>query len=447
MLKNFKEAQDYIYSYITERPNPFVGGEGLKRTVHFLDLLGNPQEAYKVIHIAGTSGKGSTAFYTSKLFHALGFRTGLHLSPHLIDLRERFMINNAFIPEEKFVSYLNSIIPFAQQMEKTEFGKLSYFELLVSLAFYVYREEKVDYAVVETGMGGWYDGTNTVQSASKTAVITAIGLDHTEILGKTEEEITLHKAKIIKTGNTVVAHANTPSVRAVIEGEAQEQHAGIVWVRPGETVSDVRTTEEGILFNYRQGSRELTDISIPTHARYQAENAGIALSVLYALADRDGFAVDEATVRNALKGTGFKGRMEEFEKDGKRIILDGAHNPQKMEAFLDSLVKAYSDKSFHFLVAFKKRKDYKSMLSLIGKVAKSITFTGFYLDTQDSRHLSEIPDELLAESVADGYKNTCAITDPVDAFNGLLNNMKNEDIAVVTGSLYLLSCLYPRIRP
>lgn len=446
MISTFEQAQEYLYSFISDIPNPFVGGRGLERITAFLQLIGNPQDQLKVVHVAGTSGKGSTAFYISTLLRGSGFKVGLHVSPHLADIRERFQINNSFLTHNKFIKYLNMLTPAVSQMEKTEVGKPSYFELLVSLSFFIFHNERVDYAVMETGLGGQYDATNAVNRQDKTAVITPVGFDHMSVLGNNIEDIARHKAKIIRGNNLAVAHWNSKPVRDVIETQSRYENATLVYVRKHEAYSEPKITREGVRFDFHHKNVKLKEITLATRAMYQAENASVALTVLTELGLRDKFNIREDRIRELLGTCKFPGRMEELEMDGTRLILDGAHNPQKMEAFIASLTKAYPKHSFHFLIAFKKSKDYSTMLELITPYAKSITFTKFILDNQDMHHKSEPPEMLLAYLTRTGYAAGCAVENPFEAFDGLRKNTDKKDIIVVTGSLYLLSCLYAHIH-
>lgn len=445
MFKTQEDILKYLYSYIRMDSRPFDPDLGLKRTFRFLELLENPQDKLKVIHIAGTSGKGSTAYYLSRLLASQGFKTGLHISPHLVDLRERFQVNNTLISVGKMGKYLEEMKPVIDGMDRENLGRISYFEILVGLAFFMFEREGVDYAVVETGFGGQHDATNTVHSENKVAVLTKIGLDHTDLLGSTVEEITSKKAKIIHPDNMAVANWNTPSIREVIEKEAKAQGVKVDYVKPGETFYDIRQTEKGALFNFRSGSILLKDLQLSTPALYQAENAATALEVLTCLSRRDGFRIRENALREALSHGSFAGRMEALKVNGKTVILDGAHNPQKMEAFLDSLNKAFPDRKSDMLIAFKKGKNYRDMLKQLTAVARSITATRFRLDIQDSHHQSEEPENILRELNHMQFAKGCSVGDPVKAFDGLMQ-APGTSFIVVTGSLYLLSCLHTHIH-
>ncbi len=166
-IKTLSQFEAYLKTRIPTREALFVGDLGLQRAKYFMRLLGNPQNKLKVIHIAGTSGKGSTAYLTSQLLQSQGFRVGLSISPHIFDIRERIQINNQLPTEKLILGYFNQILPTIEKMEKCRYGTPTYFEILVGLAYYIFAKEKLDYAVIETGLGGRLDGTNTVTNKNK----------------------------------------------------------------------------------------------------------------------------------------------------------------------------------------------------------------------------------------------------------------------------------------
>ena len=174
-LRNLKEVEEFLFDQIPSFEKRKVPGQvGLDRTKYLMKLLGDPQEKIKIIHIAGTSGKGSTAHYLSQLLGCHGFKVGLSLSPHLVDIRERAQVGGKLLSEKKFVGYMNTLLTAFNKMKKYEYGTPTYFELVQALAFLAFYKERVDYAVIETGMGGTYDATNVVKNNSKMALITKL---------------------------------------------------------------------------------------------------------------------------------------------------------------------------------------------------------------------------------------------------------------------------------
>jgi dihydrofolate synthase/folylpolyglutamate synthase len=394
-----------------------------------LKLLGSPQDKLKVIHIAGTSGKGSTCYLISRLLAAHGFKVGLHLSPHLTDVRERFQLNNKMISKRKFVFYLNQIIPVVNQVEKSKYRELSYFEILVGLAFHIFFKERVDYAVMETGLGGWYDATNVVDRADKLAVITKIGYDHTKILGKTLAKIALQKAMIIHKNNLAISINQKSEAAKVIKKVAEKNQAKLYFItaqRHREFISGSRN-EFGMI-----------------NIHYQKENISLALEALKVLARRDRFIIDNNKVNKALLTAHFPGRFDVKKINGKTVIFDGAHNPQKMKALTKSLTVLFPKQKFNFLLAFKKGKDFQAMLNYIVSHAEKIIASQFMVDSQDSVLQPEKP-EIIGEKLGKiGYKNYEIIDELDKAFQVILD--EKEKIIVVTGSLYLLSSFFNNFK-
>lgn len=415
-IKNFTEAQEYLLLQVPKLlKRRYPAQKGLDRQKYLLFLLNNPQNHLQVIHVAGTSGKGSTCYLISTILKSLGFKVGLHLSPHLIDLRERVQINNDLIDKRKFVNYLNQIIPAVEKVKLTEFGNPTFFEIMVALAFYVFYREKVVYAVMETGMGGLYDGTNAVDNTTKIAVLTKIGLDHTNILGKTIKSIAKQKAGIIQKGNLTISTNQRKDAEKVIKEAVKRQGVKLIHPRGGQEV------KLGML------------------GEYQQENASLALEVVKRLSERDHFKLDKQRISMALKNAYFPGRFDVVKKNDKTIILDGAHNGQKMASFISSLKKEYKGEKFNFLIAFKKDKDYQKMLRYIVKIAQVIVITRFYI-IQDMAIKSEDPKEIAAILKYLKFENYIIEEDYKKAFN---KSLDFPGKLVVTGSLYLLSKIYP----
>jgi len=448
-IQSFDEAIRYLNSFIDLKKGKSykLNVDSIKRMDLLLQIMGSPQNKVKIVHIAGTSGKGSTAYYVSRLLHSCGFKVGLHVSPHLIDARERCQIDNEFISEEEYVFYVNKLVQYVSLMDVTKLGPPTYFELHLALAYLVFYEKKVNYAVTETGCGGWFDGTNAVTREDKISVITRIGLDHMNLLGNSLSKITLQKAKIIQNNNIVIACWNNISVRSIIESIVKEKKASLTYVQNGSHYSHIKTVNNGVVFSYAFNKKiHFENLFLSTLARYQVENASIALSTVLLIGRRDLFQISENSIRQVFKDYTFAGRMEIFEINGTQIVLDGAHNPQKMRAFLLSLKKAFPKLQRNYIVAFKEGKNAKQMIDMIGPTAHSIMMTNFFIDVMDMGHGSQNPLQLSLE-INNILKNRIKTNpNPMKAFEAVLAQTKKNEIIIVTGSLYLISCLYNYIR-
>ncbi|MFA6390601.1 MAG: Mur ligase family protein, partial [Patescibacteria group bacterium] len=337
-------------------------------------------------------------------------------SPHLTDVTERFQINNQIISQKELVFYLNKIIPIIKMAGQTFLGQLTYFEILVGLAYLIFYEKKVDYAVIETGLGGKYDGTNVVFRSDKLSVLTKIGLDHTDILGKTIEEITLQKASIINKKSQAISINQDQKAEKIIKEVAEKKQSKILFI-----------------------GRDLIYQTLVKHiglfGEYQKENAGLALAAVNYLSQRDGFKLDKEKIKIVFQTAYFPGRFDIKKINKKTVIFDGAHNPQKMKAFIDSIVKKYPNKKFNFLIAFKKGKDYQEMLKIIIPQADLIVLTSFFTKDQDLINKSVDPVEIKL--------NAKIIPDLKKAWKYILD--KKEPI-VVTGSLYLIGEIYHLLK-
>ncbi len=423
-MHSYQQLLNYLYTFIPERTSlKFSGIKGIYRTKYLLKLLNNPQEKLRVVHVAGTSGKGSTSYLISILLKAHGFKTGLQVSPHLVDIRERFQINNQFISQEKFVATFQKIRPTIEKAKETEWGRLTYFEILTAFTFYYFWQEKVDFCVMETGLGGLYDGTNVVGNPDKLAVITRIGLDHQWILGKTLSAIAAQKAGIIQKGNEVVTIGQKSPVMKVFEQAAKKQDAKLHVVQINK------------------------NLQLSLVGDYQKENASLALAAVYLLSKKHHYAYDKIVTDQVLSCARFPGRFEVYKTKYRQIIIDGAHNPQKMKAFTESLKKIYPGQTFDFLLSFSRSKDQVStlrgMLRYIVPPARKIYVTDFQLAGQDLLHQSVNTAKIVKIIEQLGHKHYKIIAND----RHLLDLLKVDGHPlVITGSLYFIGSIYQELK-
>lgn len=444
-IKTFSQAIEYLNSYIPEgKEFKFPGNHGLLRTKYLLKLLGEPQHKVKIIHVAGTSGKGSTCYLISQLIGGLGQSVGLSLSPHLLDIRERFMVNNKLISKSDFCKYLSEICTAVESMESTKFGRPTYFELTAVLAYYIFAKLKLDCAVMETGLGGMYDATNVVESVDKLAVITRIGHDHTMILGKTLSLIAAQKAGIIQDRNIVITIDQNRRALDVIREAAKAKKAQIHVV--GKSNSQNITLTPRPKFDFVFDDCFVRDISLGMSGSFQVENCTLALSGVAAIAKRDGFIFDNLKIKTVLANVQFLGRMQVIQTKGSEVVIDGAHNPQKMAAFTKSLKQYYPGQKFSFLIAFKRGKDYLDILRYVVPLAKQIIVTSFFNQTKEQGMAVIAEDtEVITRTLKQlNFSNYEVCEDNRVAFD---KQLVASGLKVVTGSLYLLSDVYPILVP
>ncbi len=440
-IQNYKQALEYLYKSIPKGKYRYPGELGLSRQKFILNCLGNPQNSYPVIHIAGTSGKGSTASYLSHLLANHGFKTGLTVSPHIFDIKERVQINNKLISQKDFVLLLNKVIPAIEKTKTSGLGNPTYFEILVAifyLAFYYYH---VDYAVIETGMGGLMDGTNIIDSKNKIAVITKLGLDHTNVLGSTIGKIAIQKAGIIKSQNTVLSLWPVKAAKLVIDKAAKDNQSSLSYIKKGINYKNIKLAKKGLTYTYCFDNLVLKKLLINTIALYQVENSALALSVLKTISNRDNFQINQKIVKKTLANFKFLGRMDVSKTNNSTIVYDGAHNPQKMSAFIKSLKFSFPQKDFVFVVAFKQKKEAKKMLKEILPIAKKIILTSFIVTDQDMVAISQTQDYLIKILRDLNFDKYQIISNPNLAIK---KATKDSNLVAITGSLYLLNKIYKK---
>ena len=307
MFSNTVDAENYVMSRRGK-------GTGLARFREILAAYGSPQDAVRTIHVAGTNGKGSTCNFLKDIFMALGYRTGLFTSPHLDEHRDRIRIDDELIPGDVYLGYVNQLYDLIER------EKLSMFETVTLIGFLYFRDEKVDIAVIETGLGGLLDMTNALDHP-ELSVITTIGYDHMNVLGDTLEEIAYQKAGIIKEHGKVIVGDLVPEAMDTVKQQAEKMDAAFYRMKPFKDVSER---------SFRLGE---TVYTLSTDAQYQKKNASLALSAAEVL----GVDIRDPRIVDAISGSLWKGRFETVSLS-PRIVMDGAHNEEGMRALVKSAV-------------------------------------------------------------------------------------------------------------
>lgn len=329
-------------------------GERLERTKRFLESLGNPQERLKVIHVAGTTGKGSTSAYIETILRAHGFTTGLSVSPHAIDLRERWQLSGTFPDEEQIILWVQRVRDALLKMVADPIGLPIFFDLLLAIGWCLFADAGVDYAVIETGVGGRFDPSNAMIRKDKYCVITKIGFDHQVLLGNTLEEIAWQKIGIIQPGMSVVIGRQELISQERLRELAVE--AGAVEIRC------VSQDENALLMSDR--------LRLPVP--YLAENAQTAHLVCKALAKRDGWSFDEVKTERTIQNCALPLRFERITWQGKTIIFDAAHNPQKMIGLVQALKRCYPEDQVAAVIALNPGTALKETIApLVGSISRA----------------------------------------------------------------------------
>ncbi|WP_410514303.1 folylpolyglutamate synthase/dihydrofolate synthase family protein [Paenibacillus sp. BR2-3] len=430
-LGTYTEAVDWINSLI-----PFGIRPGLERIELLMERLGNPQRRLKFIHVAGTNGKGSTcAFLTSVLLQS-GYSVGTFTSPYITKFTNRFQYNGEDIPEETLTKLANTLHPLVQEMAGSELGSPTMFEVATALAILFYGQECYpDVVVWETGLGGRLDVTNIVSPI--VSVITNVGYDHTDVLGDTLEQIATEKAGIIKPGVPVVSCVNQPEAVAVLKQKASACRSSLYLA--GEDFSyELTGIEDGVQsFAFRGPFRSL-DIEIAMKGAHQCTNAAGAMMVLEVLRQYMAFMLDDEDVLKGFRNTFWAGRLEEI-GNSPRIILDGAHNPEGAESLAKSLPLFYKYGKLNLLMGMLSNKHHESYLEHILPIVDTLILTEpDFRKKMDAENLHGIV-ESLREKYAKGHLEIIVERDWGKALQ-LLKSMTDEnDLAVVSGTLYLIA--------
>lgn len=415
-IRTIDEANKALMPYVPLVAQLSGKDTTLDRIRPLMDLLGNPEKKLRIVHIAGTSGKTSTAYFMAGLLQAAGKHVGLTVSPHVDSITERIQLGGSPIAEKAFCQELAQFLEIVDRAPEQP----SYFELLYAFALWVFERAKVDYAVVETGMGGLHDATNVAARTDKLCIITDIGYDHTHILGNTLEKIAAQKAGIIHEHNPVIMYRQQESVTAVFEGWSQNHAANLM------------LTDQAVEAA-RYGSR--FDKHFPA---YQQRNWLLAYCAYRFLAVRDKLpSLSQAQLAQTQR-VQVPARMDTVERGGKTIVMDGAHNQQKMAAFLISFQREYPGVKPAVLLALKQGKEVNELGPLFAPLAARVIVTTFNT-SQDLPARSTDPAEIVQAFKAAGVADIRTIADQRAAYRALLDGP--EDICIITGSFYLLSQL------
>ena len=417
--------------YLLEIPMWTKQKNSLEDVRAYLEAMGNPDRALKAVHVAGTNGKGSVCAFLTCALKEAGYRTGTFVSPHLEQVRERFLINGEMTDRESFERSFSTVLAVTERM--VEQGKChpTFFEFLFYMAMVLFREKQVDVVVLETGMGGRLDTTNVIESPLA-RVITSISLDHTQYLGDTISAIAAEKAGIIKARVPVIFDDGQPEASAVIEGRAYFLDAPRYPV--GEDDFEIRGSLDdgtGFLMSARMRDGRNLDLAVPFEARYQARNAMLAVRTLEILRGT-GITVDDGAVRRGIRATRWPGRMEQA---APGLYLDGAHNPGGIAAFLEAVrdVTGRREKEPYLLFAAVADKDYRSMAEAI---CREIPWRGIGIARmKNSRGLD-------TEKLAGIFRDfaDCPVWEYEDAGTALheMRKAAGEQLLFCAGSLYLI---------
>jgi len=342
----------------------------LDRIAAFTELLGEPQRAYPVVHLTGTNGKTSTSRMVDTLVRAIGLRTGRFTSPHVESMTERICLDGEPLTEEQFVRAYDDVAPIAALADEEADHPLSFFEMVVGMAFATFADAPVDAAVVEVGMGGSWDATNVADAT--VAVILPVSVDHSAYLGSTPVQIAREKSGIIKPGSTVVCAVQDDDVAAVIAERAAEVGATVVWEGRDFGVTQRVPAVGGQMLRLQGLRGEYDEVFLPLYGAHQGQNAAVALAAVEALVGED--PLDADVVREAFEQVTSPGRLEIIRRS-PTIVLDAAHNPHGAAAVVEAMEDSFTFSPLIGVVAVMGDKDYEGVLAAFEPVMAAIVCT------------------------------------------------------------------------
>ncbi len=408
---------------------------GLSRIRRLAELLGNPQDAYKTVHITGTNGKGSVSALTAAALSASGLRTGLFTSPHLVSYNERMCVDGAHISDEDFAQMLSCTQDAAERMVAEGEEGPTQFEVLTAAAFLYFAEQKADYAVIEVGLGGLLDSTNII--TPEAAAITNVTLEHADVCGGTLEGVAEHKSGIIK-GNVPVVTAAKGMPLDVIRRAAREKNAPLYVMGEDFNLRFCARTTEGQRLSLDAPSLSLSDwrYGISFAAPYQAENSAVAAALIGVLTQADP-RISMSKAADAFSRTAWAGRFERMDAGGQKIVVDGAHNPAGMKALREALDSAFPAEPRVFLLGILRDKAIDEMLDILLRPEDVVVVT------QPDSERAEATERLLA-AVKRRARKTVAEPNRGRALDCALS-MAAGRVLCCTGSLYLIGELRARL--
>jgi dihydrofolate synthase / folylpolyglutamate synthase len=425
---NYQQTLDFLYSQLPmySRIGAAAYKENLGNTIALCNAINNPQQKFKSIHIAGTNGKGSTSHMLAAILQQNGYKTGLYTSPHIKDFRERIRINGEMISQDFVVDFVAKTSSISKEISP------SFFELTVAMAFDYFATEKVDIAIIETGLGGRLDSTNIITPIL--SIITNIGYDHMNILGNTLEKIASEKAGIIKQNIPVIIGEYLAETKNVFIEKASKENATIHFAQDKYSSSNIKYSANSLSVDITDTTKNITEhFHLDLNGLYQAKNIctvlcaeGILMQQGLKLTTEN----EKVALANVKKLTGMQGRWDVMQNN-PTIIADVAHNKDGIKLILHQLNKNYSNSTFHFVIGFVNDKDVDSVLQLFPKNAKY-----YFTNAHIPRAMPK--EELKQKANLMGLVGN-SFDDVNEAISAAKNNASNHDVIFICGSFFIIS--------
>lgn len=424
LFTTYHEAIEWIHSRLAFGVKP-----GLERMKWLMNRLGHPEQKIKAVHVAGTNGKGSTIAFTRSVLQEAGYSVGTFTSPFILTFNERISVNGAPIQDEEWLSLVNEIKPYVDELDGTELGAATEFEIITACAFaYFAHVRQVDFVLLETGLGGRLDSTNV--AVPILTAITSIGHDHMAILGDTLEQIAAEKAGIIKDGIPMITSVHQREALAVIQNTAIEKNAVCISFHDTCTFDQQQPTETGERFTLRTPKKQYPELETGLIGTHQRQNASLAVLLIEWLVQEGHISVTEEHLYEGIRQAVWAGRFEKV-KDHPPVYLDGAHNEEGMDRLIETVQAHFSSKQVHVCFSALKDKPYKQMIEKLEAISSSIHFVSFDFPRAESA------EKLYACS----HLETKSYDDDPRAVLEWIQKKSADPLAVilVTGSLYFIS--------
>lgn len=417
---DYEEIVEYILSIPKFAPK--TGADNLNV---ILESFNHPEKRIKTIHVAGTNGKGSTSYFLSNLLMKQGYNVGLFTSPHLVDINERFRVNNIYISNEEFVDVYRAVKTHIDELMLSEVSHPSFFEFLFIICACWFEKQDLDYVIYETGLGGRLDATNII--SPELSIITSVDFDHMQYLGDTIEKIAFEKAGIIKKHKPVVFFDRNNGAGQIIKDIANQNDCKVYAVDKSQYYID-KIADKTIDFSFNSGYYKYDNVKIRKNAIYQVENSILAIVANNVLT---GNKLSQDDINEVLSVLVWEGRMEEIKKD---VIVDGAHNIEAILSFCDTLNACYTDKKIDLLFAVANDKQYDGMIKAL---CDKLMLHRVYVTSIEGSRLTPVTYEsALFEKYCDVSVNM--YKDIETAYEASQDNLNGENRLFCVGSLYLI---------
>ena len=411
--------------YITEVGN-FGSNYGLERTYKLLEYLDNPEKDLKLIHIAGTNGKGSTTSMITEILIGAGYKVGMYTSPFIEEFEERIQINRNNIPKEILATLMDEIKIAVDKVIEDGYNHPTEFEIITVLMLLYFKKENIDFGVIEVGLGGTLDSTNVIKPIIQ--VITSISFDHTNLLGNTLEKIAREKAGIIKKGIPTVIYPQQEEALKVIKNKCLEMGSDL-YIANNENLKFENVVNRDKPYQLLKYNNEI-DILLPLLGEHQIINLSVAMKAIEVLNNRNITDISVGSIVKSIKNVTWKGRLEVL-SNNPYVVIDGAHNIQGIETLSRNIKKYFKYNNLYLILGILADKDVDEMVKVITPMAKKV-----YAVTPNSIR-AELAEDLKNEIIK--YNENCqAYDDYKEAYLSALNNADENDLVLASGSLYMI---------